>query len=110
MAQVGALAALKDEEYFQRTLALTKEGLEYLSREVEKLGCKSYPSHTNFFLIDVQGNADKLYQAMLYKGVVIRSMSAYGFENFVRVSVGTEKENRRFIQALADCLGEVGYV
>lgn len=110
MAQVGALAALEDEEYFQHTLELTQKGIGYLSREVDKLGCKSYPSHTNFFLIDVQGNADKLYKAMLYKGVVIRSMSAYGFENFIRVTIGTEEENRRFLQALTDCLGEVGYV
>jgi histidinol-phosphate aminotransferase len=110
LAQVGALAGLEDDEYFQRTLDLTRDGLIYLSQEVEKLGCKGYPSHTNFFLIDVQGNADKLYQAMLYKGVVIRSMSAYGFKNFIRVTVGTEKENNRFLKALAECLSEVGYV
>jgi len=110
MAQVGALAALEDDEYFHHTLDLTREGLEFLSEEVEKLGCKSYPSHTNFFLIDVQGNADNLYKAMLYKGVIVRSMSAYGFENFIRVTIGTNEENKRFLKALADCLGEIGYV
>lgn len=110
MAQVGALAALEDEEYYLLTLDRTAKGLAYLSREVEKLGCKSYPSETNFFLIDVQGDADKLYQAMLYKGVIVRSMSAYGFENFIRVTVGTEEENSRFLNSLADCLGELGYV
>jgi histidinol-phosphate aminotransferase len=77
---------------------------------VDRLGCKSYPSETNFFLIDVQGDADKLYQAMLYKGVIVRSMSAYGFKNFIRVTIGTEEENSRFLSSLADCLGELGYV
>ncbi|MGB3210783.1 MAG: histidinol-phosphate transaminase [Desulforhopalus sp.] len=110
MAQVGALAALDDEEYYLLTLDRTAKGLAYLSREVDKLGCKSYPSATNFFLIDVQGNADKLYQAMLSKGVIVRSMSAYGFENFIRVTVGTEEENSRFLGSLADCLGELNYV
>jgi histidinol-phosphate aminotransferase len=81
-----------------------------LSREVDKFGCKSFPSETNFFLIDVQGDADKLYQAMLYKGVIVRSMSAYGFKNFIRVTVGTEEENNRFLSSLADCLAELGYV
>jgi histidinol-phosphate aminotransferase len=110
MAQVGALAALEDEEYYQLTLDRTIKGLVYLSREVDKLGCKSYPSETNFFLIDVQGEADSLYKAMLGKGVIVRSMSAYGFDNFIRVTVGTEEENNRFLDSLADCLGELGYV
>lgn len=109
MAQVGALAALEDDEYYNRVLNLTAEGLGFLSREVEKLGCASYPSETNFFLIDVRGNADKLYQAMLHKGVIVRSMSAYGFENFIRVTVGTEEENNRFLKALGDCLSELSY-
>ena len=110
MAQVGALAALMDEGYYQLTLERTAKGMANLSREVDKFGCKSFPSETNFFLIDVQGDADKLYQAMLYKGVIVRSMSAYGFKNFIRVTVGTEEENNRFLRSLADCLAELGYV
>ena len=110
MAQVGALAALTDEEYYQLTLDRTAKGLTSLSQEVDKLGCKSYPSETNFFLIDVQGDADKLYQAMLYKGVIVRSMSAYGFKNFIRVTIGTEEENNRFLSSLADCLSDLSYV
>lgn len=110
MAQVGALAALKDEEYYQLTLDRTAKARAYLSREVDRLGCRSYPTETNFFLIDVRGNADKLYQAMLYQGVIVRSMSAYGFTNFIRVTFGTEEENKRFVKSLADCLGELGYV
>lgn len=110
MAQVGALAALMDEDYYQLTLERTAKGMANLSREVDKFGCKSFPSETNFFLIDVLGDADKLYQAMLYKGVIVRSMSAYGFKNFIRVTVGTEEENNRFLSSLADCLAELGYV
>ncbi len=110
LAQVAAQAALEDEEYYQLTLERTINGRAFLSREVDKLGCRSYASQTNFFLIDVGGNADKLYQAMLYKGVIVRSMSAYGFERFIRITVGTEEENNRFLKSLAECLGELGYV
>lgn len=110
MAQVGALVALEDEEYYQLTLDKTAKARDYLRREVDKLGCKSYPTETNFFLIDVQGSADELYQAMLHKGVIVRSMSAYGFTNFIRVTFGTEEENKRFLTCLADCLTELDYV
>ncbi len=110
MAQVGALAALEDEGYFQQVLDDTKRGLHYLSTEVEKLGCISYPSQANFFLIDVKGDADNLYHKMLYKGVIVRSMSAYGFPEFIRITVGTKEENNRFLAAFAECLKDLQYV
>lgn len=110
MGQVGALAALEDEEYYNLTLQRTKEGIAFLSDEANKMGCICYPTETNFFLIDVKGEADKLYQAMLYEGVIVRSMSAYGFTNFIRITVGTQEENSRFLKSLKKCLDELGYV
>ena len=109
-AQVGALAALEDREHYRTTLRRTREGREWLSREVERLGCVPYPSHTNFFLIDVRGDATVLYEAMLRQGVIVRSMKAYGFPDFIRITVGTREENQRFIDSLARCLRELAYV
>ncbi|MDO8948419.1 MAG: histidinol-phosphate transaminase [Desulfocapsaceae bacterium] len=110
LAQIGALAALEDEEFYQQTLRRTREGLNYLQDEVEKLGCKSYPSQTNFFLIDVKGDATVLYEAMLHKGVIVRSMKPYGYTDMVRITVGNEEENNRFLAALSACLLELSYV
>lgn len=110
MAQAGALAALKDDEYFQRTVKLTRAGLDFLNGEVKRLGCTTFPSHANFFLIDVGGEAEKLYQAMLHKGVIIRSMKSHGFDNVIRVTIGTEEENRRFIKTFTECLDDLNYV
>ncbi len=107
--QVGALAAIRDLDHYRMTLEKTARGREWLSREVERLGCVPYPSHTNFFLIDVRGDATRLYDAMLHRGVIVRSMKAYGYPDFIRITVGTEAENRRFVSALADCLDELGY-
>ncbi|GAB4339042.1 MAG: histidinol-phosphate transaminase [Desulfobulbaceae bacterium] len=109
-AQAGAEAALADRAHYEMTIRETAKGREWLTGEVEKLGCRAYPSHTNFFLIDVRGDATVLYDAMLYKGVIVRSMKAYGFPEMIRITVGTEEENRRFVSALADCLQELGYV
>ena len=110
LAQIGALAALDDEEHYRRTVDGTRQGMVFLQAEVEKLGCRAFPSETNFFLIDVRGEAAALYEAMLYKGVIVRSMQAYGFPQYIRITVGTEAENRRFLSALAECLKELGYV
>ena len=104
------MAALSDTDHYDMTISETVKGRLWLSREVEQLGCRAYPSHTNFFLIDVCGDATALYEAMLYKGVIVRSMKAYGFPEFIRITVGTEAENQRFVSALQDCLKELGYV
>lgn len=109
LAQAGATAALSDKDHYDMTIRETRKGRQWLSREVEQLGCRAYPSHTNFFLIDVRGDATALYEAMLYKGVIVRSMKAYGFPEFIRITVGTEKENQRFVAALDACRKELGY-
>ncbi|WPD23065.1 MAG: histidinol-phosphate transaminase [Candidatus Electrothrix scaldis] len=109
-AQAGALAALSDTEHYEKTMTGTAAGREWLSEQVRALGCVPYASCTNFFLIDVQGDATALYDAMLYKGVIVRSMKAYGYPHFIRITIGTEQENQRFVAALKDCLKELGYV
>lgn len=109
LALSGALAALDDHEFYQKTMTLVDQGKHYLMEEVEKLGCRSYPSQTNFFLIDVRGDATILFESMLRKGVIIRSMKAYGFPQFIRINIGTEQENSRFLDALKDSLTECGY-
>jgi len=110
LAQVAAIAALNDTEFYQKTLDGTRAGMEWLQKKVETLGCTSYPSQTNFFLIDVKGDATALYEAMLRTGVIIRSMKAYGYTNVIRVTVGTTEENYRFFHSLKNCLQELGYV
>ena len=110
VAQAGALAALDDVEHYEHTLRATREGMAWLHRELEALGCRPDPSHTKFFLIDVRGDATRLFEAMLYKGVIVRSMKAYGYPDFIRITVGTDEENRRFVAALAECVKDLGYV
>ena len=110
LGQVGATAALTDLGHYEMTIRETTLGRAWLSAEVEKLGCRAYPSHTNFFLIDVRGDATRLYEVMLHQGVIVRSMKPYGYPDFIRITVGTTAENQRFVLALGKCLRELGYV
>lgn len=109
LAQVGARAALADTAYFKQTVRKTTDGREILITAVDKLGCTCYPSQTNFVLIDIKGDADTLYENMLYKGVIVRSMRAYGYPTCIRVTVGTNTENNRFLATLAESLKELTY-
>jgi histidinol-phosphate aminotransferase len=110
LAQIGGNAALSDEEHYQMTLQKSRDGIAWLSKEVEKLGCRPMETHTNFFLIDVKGDGKKLYEHMLHEGVIVRPMQAYGYPNYIRITVGQADENLRFVKALGKSLKELGYV
>jgi histidinol-phosphate aminotransferase len=91
------------------TLQKSHDGIAWLSQEVAKLGCRPMGTQTNFFLIDVKGDGRKLYEHMLHQGVIVRPMQAYGYPNYIRITVGRAAENKRFVESLAKSLKELGY-
>jgi histidinol-phosphate aminotransferase len=105
LAQAAATAALDDEAFVSRTLALIREGLEYLCRCVGELGIEYVPSQTNFFLIKVKPGGRTVYEKMLREGVIVRSMESYGLPEYIRVNVGLPEENERFVTTLKKVLG-----
>ncbi len=104
LAQAGAAAALDDVEFLEKTVRLVHEGLDYLHEKLSRLGLKSYPSQANFLMFRSPMPADDLFEAMLRKGVIVRSMRSYGFLDHIRVNVGLPEENRRFIRTLEEIL------
>jgi histidinol-phosphate aminotransferase len=107
LAQAGALAALNDEKFFNQTLRLVHEGLDFMYDSLNKRGIKYFPTQANFFLIDVKRDADEVYRKMLAKGVIVRSMASYGYPYFIRVNVGLSEENTKLIKALDEVLGSL---
>lgn len=105
LAQAGALAALEDEKFYQKTREVTWSGMDWLRSELDLIGLKWHPSQTNFFLIELDRPADEVAKAMLHEGVIVRSMKSYGLEKTIRINVGLPGENERFIQALKKTLG-----
>lgn len=98
-AQWAALAALDDEEHVQRSLKVNREGMTYLTAEIARLGLEQVPSQANFVLIRV-GDGDGVFERLLRRGVIVRPMSAYALPEYIRVTIGTDKENCRFISEL----------
>ncbi|KJS30916.1 MAG: histidinol-phosphate aminotransferase [Desulfatitalea sp. BRH_c12] len=100
LAQIAATAALDDDEFLNRTLGVVHEGMDFLHAELAQRGLRAFSSQANFFLVDVGRPADEVFQALLHHGVIVRSMRAYGYPRFIRVSIGLPEENRRFLKAL----------
>jgi histidinol-phosphate aminotransferase len=103
LAQAAARAALGDAAHVERSRACNRGGMALLRGECERLGVDVVPSWANFLLIRV-GDGAGVYQKLLERGVIVRPMGVYGFPEHVRVTVGTAKENERFVAALAEVL------
>jgi histidinol-phosphate aminotransferase len=107
LAQVAAQAAIDDEEFLLKTQEVVWSGLEFLYEGVERLGLRYVPTQANFFLIEVPYDAKKIFELMLCKGVIIRAMSSYGMDRFIRINAGLPEENERFVEVLGQTLADL---
>jgi len=100
LAQVAAFAALEDRKFLKKTRKLILEGKDYLYDALKGMGFAYVPSVANFILIDMGRDGVEVFNKMLKFGVIVRDMKQYGLKNYIRVTVGTKKENQRFIRVL----------
>lgn len=105
LALAAGEAALDDEDFVQRSIALNTAERERLARELVTRGLTVLPSQTNFLAIGFRRDAAPIHAALLEQGVIVRSMKSYGMPEFLRVTVGTAAENDRFLAALIKALG-----
>lgn len=99
LAMVAAAAALEDDEFIARSRALNAAGLSMLNAELARRGLEVIPSFGNFLTFRIVG-ATAVFQALLKQGVIVRPIAGYGMPDWLRVTVGTEAQNRRFLAAL----------
>lgn len=95
LSQICALAALKDKAHLKRSISINNDGKSYLYTELNNMGIRYVPSHTNFIYLMLESSSFELYNALLKEGVIIRPVGA----KEVRVTVGLKDENERFINA-----------
>jgi histidinol-phosphate aminotransferase len=102
-AQAAAQAAMEDTQFFDLCLAHNQMWLLWLSEQVRALGFEVTPSCGNFILVHfAPGGAEKAIAALTRHEVIVRPVAGYGLPNALRISVGTEEENRRVVAALAE--------
>ena len=104
LAQTAALAALDDDAHVRKTRQNNFNGLEFFMQAFRALNLKFVPSCANFILVRV-GEGQKVFDAMQKLGVITRPMGGYQLPEWIRISVGTPKENERSLAALKTALG-----
>ena len=106
LGQIGAIAALKDKEFLSKSKKAVRDGKKFLYSELKAMGVRYVPSVTNFILIELGPESCEVTEKLLKKGVIVRNMKAWGLENFIRVTVGKESENKRFIRELKEVFND----
>lgn len=98
-AQLAAAAALADLEFLERTIANNDASREILCDGLRELGIPCLESHTNFVLAQV-GDGAAWGRRMEQQGIIVRPVTGYGLPEWIRISVGTQAEMRRLLEAV----------
>ena len=104
LAQIGALAALRDNEHLERTINLIHGEKAFLYGELSGLALKYIPTEANFIFIDVGVDSTVVFQRMLERGIIVRPGDIWGLPYFIRLTIGTREQNQRFIKILRNIL------
>ncbi|ORU92597.1 MAG: histidinol-phosphate transaminase [Cycloclasticus sp. symbiont of Poecilosclerida sp. N] len=107
LALVAAEAAVKDEQYINKSRELNCKGLRQLSEGFDLLGLSYIPSVGNFISLEVGEKTADVYLKLLQHGVIVRPIATYNLPTFLRVSVGLPAENKMFLVALEKVLQDV---
>lgn len=109
-AQIAATAAVNDDAFVAETRRVNAAGQQTLEAAFDRLGLPYAESHANFILVDVERPCRPVFDALLRQGVIVRTGDVFGLPTHVRVTIGTEAQNARFLSALENVLGSVAPV
>ncbi len=103
IAHAGAIAALDDDAHLRETKRVIDEGRAYLQDQLAEMQIPFVPAVANFMMVNV-GDGCAVFQQLLQRKIIVRPLNGYGLPEWLRISVGTMKENEKLIAALSDVL------
>jgi len=108
-SQTAVIAALEDTNFVPQQRELNRKNRAELSDKLQALGVTPLPSEGNFLLVDfgTDTKAKKVLHELENRYIFVRSVNSYGLYKYLRITVGTEKENAALIAALREILGEL---
>jgi histidinol-phosphate aminotransferase len=104
LAQVAAAAAIRDQDHVAASVEINRAGMLQLTAAFNALRLSYIPSVGNFVTVDLGRPAAPINEGLLRQGVIVRPVANYGLPRHLRISVGLEEQNARFIDALTDLI------
>ena len=100
LALEGAIAALKDVDFVNKTVALVKEERKFVLNGLNALQIKYWPTQGNFVLIDPPVPDTEFVSFLEQRGIMVRPVGNFGAPGKVRISFGTRKANKALLASL----------
>lgn len=104
MQQLAAVAALTDREHFWAAIKHNNHWLPWVASQIRETGLRVDESMANFVLIhfpiDGEKTAEKADAFLSQGGIILRAMKSYGLEACLRMTIGTEEQNRLAVERL----------
>ena len=103
LSLAAAAAALDDEAFMRESYELNRRGMQQIVAGLQQQGLVHIPSYGNFVTFRAP-DAAGVFRKLLQAGVIVRPIANYGMPDHLRVSIGLESENARFLDALRRAL------
>ncbi len=105
-AQAAGIAALSDKEFLHRSLELNARGVRDLTEGLRSAGLTIVPSEANFVMAVMPSEQDArhAFETLLAQGVIVRPLGAFGLPQCLRISTGTDEDNRKCLDAFRTVL------
>lgn len=96
----GAIAALEDVDFVNKTVALVKEERRFVLNGLDAMNIKYWPTQGNFVLIDPPVNDMEFTSFLEKKGIMVRPVGNFGAPGKVRISFGVREANKALLAAI----------
>ena len=100
VAQIAAVAALSDTQFLQDIIERNRENRTLMAQTLSQLGLTVMPSQANFITVELPETALQCYEYLLSQGIIVRPLTGYQMNNWLRISIGTEAENALLLSAM----------
>jgi histidinol-phosphate aminotransferase len=102
-AEAAGIGALADKEFLHRSLELNARGMRFLTESLREMGFEVPPSDANFVMIVLKSpeEATRITDQLLRQGIIVRHLTAFGLPQAIRISTGTDDENRLLLSKLS---------
>ena len=107
LAMAAATAALSDQVYLETAREVNSAGMAQLEAGLAELNIPFIPSVGNFISFESPVDAAALYDSLLRRAVIGRPVGVYNMPNYLRVSIGLEEENSKFLEQLPLAIADV---
>ena len=102
-ALFAAAESIKDVKWLNKEIKHISRWSKIFYDNFRKLGIETNSSYGNFLLINfnkIRGNAKRIFLKLAKKGILVRKMDVYKIKNSLRITIGNNFENKRFIKTL----------